>query len=190
MKIEPCLIGIEACTSAHFWARKLIALGHSVKLMPLQYVKTYVKTNKNDAADAEAICEAVTRPNMRFVQVKNIDQQTVLSLHRARQGFVKARTAMSNQIRGLMAEFCLETPVGLGYISSRVPALIEDASNELSGIFRQLIQGLLEHFKALQLRVVSIEEKIVSWQLPLQRKSILKSRQPFSSTLSNASHSR
>jgi transposase len=163
VKIEPCLIGMEACASAHFWARKLIAMGHTVKLMPPQYVKPYVKTNKNDAADAEAICEAVTRPNMRFVPVKNIDQQTVLSLHRARQGFVKARTAMANQIRGLMAEFGIEIPVGIGYISSRVPDLIEDASNDLTGIFRQLIQGLLEHFKALQLQVDSLEEKIFLW---------------------------
>ena len=92
VKIEPCLIGMEACASAHFWARKLSAMGHTVKLMAPQYVKPYVKTNKSDAADAEAICEAVTRSNMRFVPIKNIEQQTVLSLHRVRQGFVKART--------------------------------------------------------------------------------------------------
>ena len=96
-----CLIGMEACGSAHYWARKLEAMGHSVKLMAPQFVKPYVKTNKNDAADAEAICEAVSRPNMRFVPIKDGEQQALLAIHRARQGFVKARTAQANQIRGL-----------------------------------------------------------------------------------------
>ena len=163
VKIEPCLIGMEACASAHFWARKLTAMGHTVKLMPPQYVKPYVKTNKNDAADAEAICEAVTRANMRFVPIKNLEQQTVLSFHRVRQGFVKARTAMANQIRGLMAEFGIDIPVGIGYITSRVPDLIEDASNELTGSFRLLIQGLLDNFRALGQQVAKIEEQIVLW---------------------------
>ena len=90
--LSPCLIGMEACGSAHHWARKLESLGHTVKLMAPQFVKIYVKSNKNDAADAEAICEAVSRPSMRFVPVKNVEQQAVLSLHRVRQGFVKART--------------------------------------------------------------------------------------------------
>lgn len=91
--LPACLIGMEACGSAHHWARELERLGHTVRLMAPQFVKPYVKTNKNDAADAEAICEAVARPNMRFVPVKNLEQQAVLSLHRVRQGFVKARTA-------------------------------------------------------------------------------------------------
>lgn len=121
-----CLIGMEACCSAHHWARKLQAMGHTVRLMAPQFVKPYVKTNKNDAADAEAICEAVGRPNMRFVPIKNIEQQAVLALHRARQGFVKARTAQANQIRGLLAEFGLIIPQGIGYIATRVPELIED----------------------------------------------------------------
>jgi transposase len=163
VKLEPCLIGLEACASAHFWARKLTAMGHTVKLMPPQYVKPYVKTNKNDAADAETICEAVTRSNMRFVPIKNVEQQTILSFHRVRQGFVRARTSLANQIRGLMAEFGLDIPVGIGYISSRVPELIEDGSNELTGNFRALIQGLLENFKALEKQVVLLEEQIVLW---------------------------
>ncbi len=95
---------MEACSSAHYWARKLQGLGHTVKLMAPQFVKPYVKTNKNDAADAEAICEAVSRPNMRFVPMKSSEQLAVLALHRARQGFVKARTAQANQLRGLLAE--------------------------------------------------------------------------------------
>jgi transposase len=91
---SPCLVGMEACGSAHAWARRLVKLGYNVKLMAPQFVKPYVKTNKNDAADAEAICEAVTRPNIRFVPVKTEEQQTVLSLHRALQGFVRQRTAL------------------------------------------------------------------------------------------------
>ena len=99
--VPVALIGMEACGGSHHWARQLKALGHDVRLMAPQFVKPYVKTNKNDAADAEAICEAVARPNMRFVPIKNSEQQAVLALHRARQGFVKARIAQANQIRGL-----------------------------------------------------------------------------------------
>jgi transposase len=131
--LPPCLIGMEACGSAHYWARKLQGFGHTVKLMAPQFVKPYVKTNKNDAADAEAICEAATRPNMRFVPIKNVEQQSVLALHTVRQGFVKARTAQANQIRGLLSEFGLIIPQGIGHIAKRVPELIEDASNELPG---------------------------------------------------------
>ena len=124
-----------ASGSAHHWARRLQALGHTVELMAPQFVKPYVKTNKNDAADAEAICEAVARPNMRFVPIKNVEQQAVLAVHRVRQGFVKARTAQANQIRGLLAEFGLIIPKGIAHIAQRVPELIEDASNELPGSF-------------------------------------------------------
>ena len=108
--LPACRIGLEACASAHYWARKLQSFGHSVKLMAPQFVKPHVKTNKNDVADAEAICEAMSRPNMRFVPIKNGEQQAVLSLHRARQGFVKARTAQANQIRGLLAEYGIVIP--------------------------------------------------------------------------------
>ena len=106
--LPACLIGMEACGSAHYWARKLQGFGHTVRLMAPQFVKPYVKPNKNDVADAEAICEAVARPNMRFVPIKNVEQQAVLALHRVRKGFVKARTAQANQIRGLLAEFGLD----------------------------------------------------------------------------------
>ena len=137
--LPPCVIGMEACASAHFWARKLQALGHTVRLMAPQFVNPYVKTNKNDVADAEAICEAVARPNMRFVPIKNVDQQAVLALHRARQGFVRARTAQANQIRGLLGEFGLVIPQGISSVAQRVPELIEDADHELPGLFRLLI---------------------------------------------------
>lgn len=163
INLPPCLVGIEACGSAHHWARKLQAMGHTVRLMAPQFVKPYVKTNKNDAADAEAICEAVGRPNMRFVPVKNVEQQAVLALHRVRQGFVKARTAQGNQIRGLLAEFGIIIPQGISNIASRVPELIEDASNELPGAFRVLVQRLLDHLKELDRQVDELEAQIQSW---------------------------
>lgn len=161
--IPPCLIGMEACSSAHHWACKLQALGHTVRLMAPQFVKPYVKSNKNDAADAEAICEAVTRPTMRFVPIKNVEQQSALSLHWVRQGFVKARTAQANQIRGLQAEYGLIIPQGRVHITSRVPDLIEDATNELPGTFRLLIDRLLDHLKLLDRQVDEIEVQIKAW---------------------------
>jgi transposase len=138
-------------------------MGHTVKLMAPQFVKPYVKTNKHDAADAEAICEAVRRPNMRFVPVKNVEQQAVLALHRVRQGWIKARTAQANQIRGLLGEFGLVVPQGIGYISSRVPAILDEAKNELPGAFYELVLRLLEHFKDLDRQVKEMEQQIQSW---------------------------
>jgi len=161
--MPPCLIGMEACGSAHHWARRLQALGHTVKLMAPQFVKPYVKTNKNDVADAEAICEAVARPNMRFVPIKNVEQQAMLAMHRARQGFVKARTAQANQIRGLLAEFGLIIPQGIAHIAKRVPELIEDATNELPGSFRLLVQRLMEQLKELDRQAGELEAQIAAW---------------------------
>ena len=160
---KPCLIGMEACGSAHHWARKLEGLGHQVKLMAPQYVKPYVKTNKNDAADAEAICEAVSRPNMRFVPVKNAEQQAILALHRARQSFVKARTAQANQIRGLLAEFGITIPQGIGHVAKRLPEILEDGENGLPGVFRQLIDRLGTHLKELDRQVSELETQIQAW---------------------------
>ncbi len=111
-------MGMEACGSAHHWARQLQNLGHEVRLISPQFVKPYVKTNKHDMADAEAICEAVTRPTMRLVPIKNVEQQAMLSLHRAHEGFIGDRTATSIRIRGLMAEFGLAIPQGIGHIRS------------------------------------------------------------------------
>lgn len=162
-QLPPCLIGMEACASAHYWARKLQGFGHTVRLMPPQFVKPYVKTNKNDAADAEAICEAVARPNMRFVPVKTVEQQAVLSLHRVRQSFVKARTAQANQIRGLLGEFGLVIPQGLHHIAKRAPELLEDAENELPGAFRLLIDRLLANLKELDRQVRELEVQIRAW---------------------------
>ena len=123
-KQEPCLVGMEACATARHWARELIAQGHEVKLMPPAYVKAYVKRNKNDAADAEAICEAVTRPSMRFVPVKDVDQQSVLMMHRARNLLVRQRTMLVNALRAHLAEFGIIAPQGLRHVE-RLAAAIE-----------------------------------------------------------------
>jgi transposase len=144
--LPPCLIGMEACASAHFWARKLSAFGHTVKLIAPQFVKPYVKSNKHDAADAEAICEAVARPNMRFVPVKNAEQQALLGLHRARQGFLAARTAQANQIRGLLAEFGIVFAKGIGCVTRKMPEVLEDAENGLPGISRELFSRLFRTY--------------------------------------------
>src|SRR5712671_7817785 len=115
--LPPCLIGMEACSGAHEWARRFQELGHTVRLMAPVFVAPYRKSGKNDGNDAEAICEAVSRPNMRFVPIKSIEQQGILSVHRVRQGFVKARTAQANQIRGLLGEFGLVIPKGICHVA-------------------------------------------------------------------------
>ena len=160
---EPCLIGMEAGAGAHFWARKLQAFGHTVKLMAPQYVKPYVKSNKNDAADAEAICEAVGRPTMRFVAVKTAAQQAILAVHRARQGLVKARTAQANQIRGLLGEFGVVIPQGISHIGKCLPDILEDGENGLPGSLRQLLTRLHEQLQHLERQVAALEGEIVRW---------------------------
>src|SRR5215468_2489193 len=161
--LSPCLIGMEACSGAHHWARKLQSFGHSVRLIAPQFVKPYVKSNKNDVADAEAICEALLRPNMRFVAVKTIDQQALLALHRARQGFVKARTAQANQIRGLLSEYGMIIPRGLCQIGKRLPTILEDGENDLPGLFRRLLHRLGEHLKELDRQVRELDSQIQLW---------------------------
>ena len=161
--LPACLVGVEACGGAHYWARRLIEMGHTVKLMAPQFVKPYVKTNKNDARDAEAICEAVARPNMRFVPVKDIEQQTVLALHRARQGFVVERTAQANQIRGLLHELGIVIPKGIRYIDKQVPQILEDAENGLPEISRSLFARLFAHFQQLGNQVKELENQIKAW---------------------------
>ena len=142
---------MEACPGAHEWGRRFQGLGHTVRLMAPKFVTPYKKSGKKDGNDAEAICEAVTRPSMRFMPVKSAEQQALLALHRARQGFVKARTAQANQIRGLLTEFGLIIPQGIAHIAKRVPELIEDATNELPGSFRLLMQRLLDQLHELAL---------------------------------------
>lgn len=162
-KLEPCLIGMEACSGAHYWARKLSEMGHTVRLMAPQFVKPYVKTNKTDAADAEAICEAVTRPNMRFVAIKTEEQQALLAIHRARQGFVKARTAQANQIRGLLGEFGIVIPQGICHVSPRLATLADASGGQLPGSFCNLLQRLDDNLKELDRQVKELEQQIRLW---------------------------
>ena len=145
-KLEPCVVGREACGSSHYWGRELTKLGHTVRLIAPQFVRPYVKNNKTDAADAEAICEAVNRPNMRFVPIKTQAQQTMLSLHRARAGLVKSRTALANQIRGLLSEFGIVLPQGIRLLGQRAIEALSNREHERCEQFRTLIQLLVEHF--------------------------------------------
>ena len=136
---SPCLVGMEACPGAHFWAHPLTALGHQVKLIPAQYVKRFVQGNKNDYNDALATAEAVVRPNMRFVTPKTTGQQDVQALHRLGERRLQERTALCNQARGLPTEYGLILPKGVNVIRQHIPELLEDAENSLSGLFRQLL---------------------------------------------------
>jgi transposase len=159
-KLSPCLIGMEACSSSHYWARELQKLGHSVKLMAPQFVKPYVKGNKNDANDAEAICEAVARPNMRFVAVKTIEQQDIQTVHRIRSGLVQQRTAKVNQIRGFLAEYGIVVERRVEKLRKALPLLLEDAENGLSLDFRALLQSLQQDLIALDDRASEMDKKI------------------------------
>jgi len=152
-KLAPCLIGMEACGSAHYWARELGKCGHDVRLMAPQFVKPYVKRGKNDANDAEAICEAVSRPSMRFVAVKTVAQQTLQAEHRIRARLVRSRTALSNEIRGLLAEFGVIVPTSLGALRRALPEILEDSDNGLIGDFRVLLSELAEELRSLDDRV-------------------------------------
>ena len=162
-QLEPCPVAMEACGSAHHWARKLAAFGHTPRLIPPQYVKPFVKTNKNDAADAAAIATAARQPDMPMVTVKSPEQQAVLSVHRARDGLVKSRTAICNQIRGLLTEFGVVLPVGAHQLQSRVPALLEDGENDLPDLLRQIIQRLYDHLKHLTQEIEQCEAMITAW---------------------------
>jgi len=159
-KLPPCLIGMEACSSAHYWGRELQKLGHTVKLMAPQFVKPYVKSNKNDANDAEAICEAVARPTMRFVAIKTIAQQDIQALHRIRSELVQQRTAKVNQIRGLLAEYGLVVGQRVDTLRNALPLILEDAENGLTIDFRALLEGLQQDLTTLNERVGDLDKKI------------------------------
>jgi transposase len=151
---------MEACSSAHYWARELSKLGHDVRLMAPQFVKPYVKSGKNDANDAEAICEAVGRPTMRFVAIKTVEQQVIQAEHRIRSRLVKSRTALTNEIRGFLAEFGVIVAKSLGPLRRALPELLEDAENGLPGDFRVLLMGLSEELRALDERIAAFDARI------------------------------
>ena len=158
--LSPCLIGMEACASSHFWARTLMAMGHEVKLIAPQFVKPYVKGNKNDANDAEAICEAVSRPTMRVVPVKTVEQQDIQALHRIRQEQVRQRTALVNQIRGLLSEYGVVISRRVESLRNALPDILEDAENRLTADFRILLKGLQEDLLHLDDRIGSQDQAI------------------------------
>jgi transposase len=162
-QLEPCLIGIEACGSAHYWARTLARFGHTVRLMAGQFVAPYRKSGKNDGNDAEDICEAVGRPNMRFVPVKSEEQQAVLMVHRARTLVIESRTAQVNQIRGLLAEFGLVVAQGIDKLRGQLPGLLEDAENGLPTLARETLAELLEQWRYLDQRVAHYDRQIAQW---------------------------
>ena len=160
--LPPCLVGMEACATAHYWARELTKLGHRVRLMPPAYVKAYVKRNKNDAADAEAICEAVGRPSMRFVPVKDAEQQSVLMLHRARNLLVWQRTMLVNALRAHMAEFGIIAPQGLRHVE----VLVKEVAHEqerVPELARSILQLIVDQLRDTMARVREIETRLAQW---------------------------
>jgi transposase len=162
-RLAPCLIGMEACGGAHYWSRELTKLGHSVRLMAPAFVKPYLKSNKNDRNDAEAICEAVQRPSMRFVAAKTLEQQSVLHLHHARRLLVRQRVALSNHLRGVLLEYGIALPQGVHVVSRRLPELLEDADNELPILTRHLLAELKAQHDELEQRITVLHRQIESW---------------------------
>lgn len=161
-RLEPCLVGMEACASAHYWGRKIADLGHTVRLIAPKYVKPYVKTNKNDARDAEAICEALLRPSMRFVALKSPEQQGLLALHRLRQGQVDARTALVNQLRGLLAEFGVVVSTGRRRFEQALPRLIQDSA-EVPALLREALEPMRLQLMGLNEQIAQLEARIGAW---------------------------
>jgi transposase len=157
---EPCLIVVEACTGAFYWARAFQQFGHSIRVISPQYVKPFVKGNKNDGNDAEALCEAVQRPNMRFVPLRTVEQQDVQALHRARQRLVNHRTALITQMRGLL----LDRGIAFGKSASRarrlIPEILEDADNGLTSLFRQTLADLYEFWREIDVRIAQFDRRI------------------------------
>jgi transposase len=160
--VPACLVGMEACGTAHHWAREIAALGHTVKLMPPAYVNPHVKRGKTDAADAEAICEAVTRPTMRFVAVKTVDQQAALMLHKTRDLLVRQRTMLTNGLRGHLAEFGIIAAKGPGGVKAVIEALHE-AHDRLPDLARLALHGIVEQLRQLESEIGKLEERILTW---------------------------
>jgi transposase len=156
----PCLIGMEACAGAHHWGRVFQRMGHTVRLMAPQFVKPYIKSQKNDANDAEGICEAVGRPNMRFVEIKRVEQQDMQAIHRIRSERVRQRTATSNQIRGLLGECGIIIPKGIDQLRRALPRIEEDRENGLTDVFRRLLEDLRRDLAHLDERIKMLDKEI------------------------------
>lgn len=166
-ELPPCLVGMEACGTSHYWARTLQKLGHTVKLMPPAYVKPYVKRNKTDAADAEAICEAVIRPSMRFVPVKSAGQQSALLLHRTRDLLIRQRTMLVNALRAHMAEFGIVAPQGIRNVR-KLFEIIDGADERLPTLVRRILSRLFSQLAALTKEIIGLEKQIKAWHLDHQ----------------------
>src|ERR1700686_2519824 len=162
-EIPPCLIGLEACATAHHWARELIALGHEARLMPPNYVKAYVKRNKHDVADAEAICEAVRRPSMRFVPVKTAEQQSALMMHRARDLLIRQRTMLVNALRGHLAEFGLIEAQGLHKVARLIAIVMDEKDGRIPDIARQVLKIIVSHIEHIQTQIADLERQVLAW---------------------------
>lgn len=158
--LPPCLIGLEASCGSHYWSRVLGRFGHTVRLIAPQFVKPYVKSNKNDANDAEAICEAVSRPQMRFVPAKSIEQQDIQSLHRVRSRLVSSRTQLACQVRGLLAEYGIVLPERIGQLRRGLPRILENAENELTALSRRLFSSLYEELTELDEKIKAMDEQV------------------------------
>ena len=158
--LPACLVAMEACGGSHYWARKIGKLGHEVKLISPQFVKPDVNGNKNDYNDAEGICEAAGRANMRFVTVKTVEQQDIQGLHRIRQSVVKQRTALANQIRGLLGEYGIVVGHGISQVRRRIPEILEDGENGLNDRFRGWLTELLESFRVLDERIKQYDQEV------------------------------
>jgi transposase len=161
--LPPCLIGMEACAGAHYWARELQALGHEVRLMPPQYVKPYVKRNKHDQADAEAICEAVTRPSMRFVAIKSTDQQSVLMLHRSRELLVRQRTMLANALRGHLSEFGIVVAKGIQNVQKLVAIVGDYGDSRLPDVAREVLAMMIEQLRDTTRKIDALEKRLRGW---------------------------
>jgi transposase len=163
-KLPPCLVGIEACASSHYWSRELQALGHTVRLMPPAYVKPYVKRQKDDTTDAEAICEAVTRPNMRFVPTKTVEQQSCLMLHRARHLFIRQQTAVINSIRAYLAEFGIIAPVGRRGVEQLLEVVADTADRRLPEVACACLAALGSQWRVLKAQILEFDRRIIAWR--------------------------
>jgi transposase len=162
-KLPACLVGIEACATSHHWSRQLQALGHRVRLMPPAYVKPYVKRQKNDAADAEAICEAVTRANMRFVETKTVEQQSCLMLHRTRHLFIREQTAVINVIRAHLAEFGIVAPVGRKGVEELLRVIADPADRRIPELARACLAALRTQLQRLKEQLLEFDRMIMAW---------------------------